>query len=445
MRFQPTKLKAGWRAIAIATSAFVALGVAGCAPTASQGPAESAAPATTAESGAPVQDVELVIWLQRDEFLPSDAFAQFEADNPGVTVRATTVPAEEQIPSFLRSIAAGDAPDVLMPTTDLWPPLAEQGLLYDMKDELAAWEAEDPQGFADARAGIAFGTAGDGVTYGVGMTGAPTWMVYRKDWFDAANLPAPKTYGELLDAARVIKAARPNVTPFGIVGARAASPAAKFLTLFYNMGGQHVNGVPQFDSSTGIYLIEYYQTLVREGLAHPDTLAWGSGETRGSFIEGVEGMTMISQNIYPRVQESLQYGAEWAIIPNLVREGSESQAMMTFRAVTALVAGNTKHPREAALLVRYLAGPDYGLDISVRYQPSLNAAVQANPEYLSIAPWAPELEQFIANAKPLPANRVSADLYQVIHDMKQEAISRPNASAADIARRAQLEMNKIAG
>lgn len=430
MTFLTTKSSPVAKAGALGLSAVIALGIAGCAPAESNGGAD--------------EEVELLIWLQRDEFLPTDSFAQFEEDNPGITVRAVTVPAEEQISSFLRSAAAGDTPDVLMPTTDLWPPLAQEGLLYDMSDELAAWQAEDPDSYEDAAAGIAFGTANDGVTYGVGITGAPTWMVYRTDWFDEAGIATPTTYEEMLDAARVIQQEQPDVTPFGIVGARTSSPAAKFLTLFYRMGGEHVDGVPQFDSEAGIYLLEYYQTLVREGLAHPDTLAWTSGETRGSFIEGVEGMTMISQNIYPTIQDSLEYGSEWAIIPDLVREGAENDALMTFRAVTALVAGNTEHPEEAAALVRYLAGPDYGLDISVRYQPSLNAAVQENPDYLAVAPWAPELQDFIANAQPLPANRVSADLYEVIHDMKQEAIGNPDADAADIARRAQERMNDIA-
>lgn len=440
--FQNTKLKSAWRAVAIGTSAIVALGLVGCASATTDTTTDSDT-SGNGESASTVQEVELLIWLQRDEFLPTDAFAQFEAENPGVTVRAVTIPAEEQISSFLRSSTAGDSPDVLMPTTDLWPPLADQGLLYDMTDELSAWQSEDPEGYADAQAGIAFGTAGDGVTYGVGMTGAPTWLVYRKDWFEDAGISVPTTYDELLDAARAIKSSRPGDTAFGIVGGRTSSPAAKFLTLFYNMGGEHVNGVPQFDSPAGIYLLEYYQTLVREGLAHPDTLAWTSGETRGSFIEGIEGMTMISQNIYPSIQESLEYGDEWAIIPQLSR--GDSKPMMTFRAVTALIAGNTEHPSEAAKLVRYLAGPDYGLDISVRYQPSLNAAVQRSAEYLAVASWAPDLEDFIANAKPLPANAVSADLYQIIHDMKQEAIGNPNADAAGIAERAQERLDQTAG
>jgi ABC-type glycerol-3-phosphate transport system substrate-binding protein len=269
-------------------------------------------------------------------------------------------------------------------------------------------------------------------------------MTYRADWFAEAGIDTPQTYNDLLKAARVIKQERPGVTPFGIVGARTSSPAAKFLTLFYRMGGESVNGIPQFDSEAGRFLLGYYQTLMREELAHPDTLAWTSGESRGSMIEGIEGMTMISQNIYPTLNGTLEYGSEWALLPGLYREGAQSEMVMTFRAVTALVAGNTLYPDEAALLVRYLAGPDYGLDLSVRYQPSLNASVATNPEYLAVAPWAPDLESYVAAAKPLPANVVSSALYDIVHDMKQEAISNPNADVADIAKRAQAQMTAIA-
>ncbi len=383
-----------------------------------------------------------MLWLQRDEFLPSDSFEAFEAEHENITVRTVTIPAEEQVSSFLLSSAAGDAPDVLMPTTDLWPPLAQEGALYDMTDLLQTWEEEDPEGFANAATGIAFGTAADGVTYGVGMTGAPTWMVYRTDWFADAGIDEPQTYDELLEAARTIQDEHPDMTPFGIVGGRAASPAAKFLTLFYMMGGTQVDGVPQFDSEAGIYLLEYYQTLMREGLASNDTLAWTSDQTRGSFIEGIEGMTMISQNIYPSIEDSLAFGEEWGVLPHLTRDGADR--LMTFRAVTALIAGNTEHPYEASLLVRYLAGEEYGLDISMRYQPSLNAAVQENEEYLAQSPWVPELTEYLASAQPLPAHANAAEIYEVIHDMKQEAIGNPDADAAAIARDAQEQMDAIA-
>lgn len=419
------------RAVAMTVGAVLTLGLAGCAG------------GNTEATGDSDEPVELEIWIQRDEFLPTGGFDEFEAANPGITVKTVTVPAEEQISTFLRSAASGDAPDVLMPTTDLWPPLAEQGLLYDMTELLAQWEEENPEEFEDAAAGIAFGTAQDGVPYGIGIAGAPTWMTYRADWFQEAGIETPETYEELLEAARTIKAERPDVTPFGIVGARAASPAAKFLTLFYRMGGTHENGVPQFDSEAGIFLLEYYQTLVKEKLAHPDTLAWTSGETRGSFIEGIEGMTPISQNIYPEINEALEYGTEWALLPDLHREGHEDDATMTFRAITALMAANTEYPEESALLIRYLAGPDYGVDLSTRYQPSLNAAVGENPEYLEVAPWVSDLAPHVAEAQPLPAHAKAAELYEIVHDMKQEAIGNPDADAAEIAKKAQERMSSV--
>ncbi|WP_218221228.1 ABC transporter substrate-binding protein [Nesterenkonia sp. Act20] len=424
------------RTIGALSVASLALGLAACG-----GGDEQSGGVSEAASD---EEVELTLWLQRDEFAPTDSFEAFEEEHENITVNTVTIPAEEQVSSFLRSSAAGDTPDVLMPTTDLWPALAEQeGALYDMTSLLETWEEEDPEGYEAASAGIRFGTAQDGSTYGVGISGAPTWTLYRKDWFEEAGIEPPETYEELLEGAKTIKEEHPESTAFGLVGGRSASPASHFLTYFYRMGGTHENGVPQFDSEAGIALLEYYQDLVKEGLAHRDTLTWTTDQTRGTFIEGQLGTVQMSQNLYPTVEESLTYDEEWAILPDIHREGAEDDLLMTYRAVTALVAGSTEHPYEASLLVRYLAGEEYGVDLSKRYQPSLNAAVQEDEEYLDVAPWVPELADNMDAAEPLPANPNSIELYEVIQDMKQEAIDNPDADAAEIAANGQEALDAI--
>ena len=388
--------------------------------------------------------IVVTVWFPRDDQVPAGGFDRFHDEYPTIRVDTTVVPAEEQVSSYLRASQAGDAPDILIPTTDLWIPLAQQGRLLDIGPYLEAWEADDPEGFAANAVGIEFGTSQDGVTYGVGLTGAPTWMTYRADWFEEAGIETPETYEDLLEAARVLKEERPDVTPFGIVGARAASPAAKFLTLFYMMGGTHEDGVHQFDSEAGIYLLEYYQTLMREDLANSDTLSWDSGNTRGGLMEGIIGTTMISQNIYPQVIDALEYGEEWDMLPGLHREGHEDERVMTFRAVTGLITADTENPYETSLVLRYLADFENSLEVSLRYQPTLRADVNEDPGYLEQAPWLDKLQPYLDEARPLPAHPSAAELYQVIHDMKQEAIANPDADAAEIAARAQAAMNDIA-
>ena len=81
------------------------------------------------------------------------------------------------------------------------------------------------------------------------------------------------------------------------------------LPLFLSMGGQIVDGVPQVDSETGIAWISFYQTLLSEGSAHPDTPSWDSGQMRAAFIGERAGMMNEGEHIYAvlsSLKESLE-------------------------------------------------------------------------------------------------------------------------------------------
>jgi multiple sugar transport system substrate-binding protein len=154
--------------------------------------------------------------------------AQFEAANKGVKVKLLPIQADEN--SYytklnLMSRSASTAPDVMYEDTFLVNSDIAAGYLAPIDDQVAKWS--DWSQFTDAAKKA--GTGQDGKTYGVPMGTDTRALYYNKQIFAKAGLPAtwqPKTWNDILDAARTIKAKVPNVIPFNIYSAKSAGEAA---------------------------------------------------------------------------------------------------------------------------------------------------------------------------------------------------------------------------
>lgn len=153
---------------------------------------------------------------------------QFEKANPGKQVELLPVTAAEndyytKIEQMMRSPKT--APDLVYEDTFLINSDIKAGYLRPLDKDLSGWPAWgqfQPAAKAAAR-------AQDGRTYGVpdGTDTRALW--YNKDIFKKAGLPVnwhPRTWNDILTAARAVKAKVPGVTPLNVYTGKAPGEAA---------------------------------------------------------------------------------------------------------------------------------------------------------------------------------------------------------------------------
>ncbi|MFI0910311.1 extracellular solute-binding protein [Streptomyces abikoensis] len=166
---------------------------------------------------------------------------RFEQENPGKKLRLLPVQASledyyTKIQQMMRS--AKTAPDVVREDTFLINSDITSGYLRPLDDKLAGWKDWDR--FVPAAKASARGV--DGKTYGVpdGTDTRALW--FNKEIFAKAGLPAdwrPRTWNDVLDAARAVKRAVPGVTPLNVYTGKGAGEAATmqgFEMLLYGTG-----------------------------------------------------------------------------------------------------------------------------------------------------------------------------------------------------------------
>ncbi|MET7693489.1 extracellular solute-binding protein [Streptomyces sp. NPDC005483] len=162
-----------------------------------------------------------------DDYL-ADVKKQFEKANPGKKVELVPIKAPDseyytKLQQMLRS--AKTAPDLVYEDTFLINSDITSGYLKPLDAYLAKWP--DWNRFIDTAKAAA--KAEDGKTYGVPDGTDTRGLWFDKSIFAKAGLPAdwqPKTWDEVLGAARTIKRRVPDVTPLNVYTGKPAGEAA---------------------------------------------------------------------------------------------------------------------------------------------------------------------------------------------------------------------------
>ncbi|MEP1538020.1 MAG: extracellular solute-binding protein [Paracoccaceae bacterium] len=385
---------------------------------------------------------DITVWFGRENFIPADAFETFHSENPGITVTTEVVRLEQAVADTLRATQAGRAPDIIQVPADGLAPLVAQGAVRDVSSLLEMWRADDAASLDDiSSVGLDMASL-EGTPYGMTLYAGPFWYTYRKDWLAAAGMDAPKTWEDVLAFARVAKA--DGHTGFAVIGSRAHDPVW-FLSTFMSMGGQFENGVPQLDSDAGHYLLSFYQTLVREGLTSTDVLAWDSGAMRTAFIGGNAAQSLLGDNIYPTLNESLAWGEQWDGGRPPARPGAESEARTMTLGWPFIVTKDAAEDAAILKVLQYLAKAENVGEVSARYQPGTVLSVFASDEYNAVKPWASAFAGEFSNLTPLPTHPRQSQIYQILLDSMQEALTNPDADAAGIAAKHQAAINELVG
>ncbi|WIB77204.1 extracellular solute-binding protein [Curtobacterium sp. MCPF17_002] len=287
-----TRIIAGVVAVAVA-----AVGLAGCS-----------------SSGSASSDTIKIAYQKFGAFQQLDAQMkvvkkEYEKDNPGKKVELVPIQAQENdyyTKLALMNKAPATAPDVMYEDTFLVKADAQAGYLLPLDKYTAKWKDWD-QFYDNAKQA---GEGVDGKTYGVPMGTDTRALWYNKDIFKEVGLPVPwqpKTWDDVLAAAKTIKAKKPDVIPFNVYSGKPqgeASTMQGFEMLLYGADGsgnalykdkKWVTGSKQFEDS-----LKFIKDVYQGGL----------GPTPQQALDSNVGTT-IAQTWLPKGQLAIDLDGSW--------------------------------------------------------------------------------------------------------------------------------------
>lgn len=295
--------------------------------------------------------VEVITSPERTEVLKG-MVAEFEKQNPGVTVEITSLPWGQAFEKLATMVSGGDIPDVVeMP--DTWLALyAGSGQLASLEGHIASWD----NGATLTEKTLAMGRqAGDAymVPYGFYLRA----MFYNKKLLAEAGVAEPpKTMEEFMAASEAVSRldgkygyclrGGPGGTNGWIMMAATMNGTNEFFTAD---GKSRVN---EPGSVAGIqFLIDMYQ----KGYAPKDSVNWGFNEIVAGFYSGTCAFLDQDPDALIAIAERMP-AEDFAVIPMPV--GPSGKAFPTIGFAGWSIFKATQYEDEAWKLVASLSSPE---------------------------------------------------------------------------------------
>ena len=361
--------------------------------------------------------------------------AQFERANPGVRVRAETLPAasDEQHQFYATNLAAQSADFDVFALDVIWvAEFARAGWLRDVSHLL-------PQ----AERGAFFRGPIEAVTWAGRIYALPWFMdagvlYYRKDLLAKHDLAPPTTWDELANAARTITGREHGLHGFVWQGKQYEGLVCNALEYLWSNGGEVLrDGRVVLDSANNRAALAFLRGLIASGVT-PDFVTTLTEEPAREIFG--RGAAVFLRNwpyawrLFEQPGSAVRGKVGVRALPHFA--GHPSAA--TLGGWQLGVNRYSKHPQAAERLAHYLTSPaaQKALALAYGYNPPRRALYQ-DPELLAAQPFLAELRAVYEHARPRPVTPRYVRLSQVLQSELSGALAGlkpPEQALADAQR-----------
>lgn len=228
---------------------------------------------------------------------------------------------------------------------------------------------------------------------------------YRGDLLQAAGVQPPKTWDDLLAAAKALTkpAADGKDTQYGFIfpGQRGWNLTLAWIPFVYSAGGEiFKGGKPAFDSQAGVDALNLLIQLKQYSL--PDVISFGEHEVNQSVLHGQVAMGVSASAITPEIE-----AADSPIKGKVVSTGFPLQTADTQSVHSAALGGwafgvseYSKHKDAAAYVAMWLASRSVVTEMQTHgRQHAARLSMAKDPGLLAVNPHIPTIVQVLSNAE----------------------------------------------
>jgi multiple sugar transport system substrate-binding protein len=398
-----------------------------------------------------------VVYQKTDSFTALETMFQaakqeFEAANPGVAVELQPIQGNDddygtKLALALRSPST--APDVFYEDTFKVRSDVDAGYLLKLDSHLEGWE--DWSKFDDGAK--AAGRADDGGTYAVPLGTDTRAIWYNRKVLEAAGISVPwepRSWQDILDTARKIKANDPSVVPFNMYAGKGTGEGTVmqgFYELLYGTGStlydeetkKWVVGSAGFKDS-----LAFLKTLYDEGLAVTpaqalDANVWkkvfGEWFPKGKLGATVEGSYAPSFWQDGGSYEWPGYEQEMGVAPFPTQDGRAPGAVSMSGGWTLAIGAGTKEPDLAFSFLSTAMNRENSLAFTLdSSQIAVRSDVADDSGYQAGNPFVKDVSELVSVTRYRPATSDYPRISAAVQEATEAVITgarEPEQAAAD--------------
>jgi len=272
---------------------------------------------------------------------------EFEAANPGITIKYEIVPWDVLLQKLTTDITAGTNADLSIIGTRWLIDFVQQ----DVAEPLDGYMTPDfKDRFIDT---FMSPSIMDGKTYGLPIAASARAMYYNKELFEKAGIKEPPaTWAELKEDAAKIKALGGGVFGFGLQGKEIETDVYYYYCM-WSFGTDILNkdGTSGLSTPGALEAAKLYKSMIDEGLTEPGVTSLNREDVQNLFKQGKIGMMITAPFLSNQIKEeapNLKYGV--AAIP-----AGPTGARGTYGVTDSIILfKNSKNKDEAWKLLDFL-------------------------------------------------------------------------------------------
>jgi multiple sugar transport system substrate-binding protein len=328
-------------------------------------------------------------------------------------------------------VAGGSDYDVAYIMSD-WPPAwVEADGLQDLNQFYEDPNVADPSFSVDIFRPSVDPFEFDGKIFALPSEGDTAWLWYRKDVLEEAGLEVPQTWDELLEVARAVN--NPPEMYGMVIGVKPDEAIWDFMYYLFGHGGGILdeNNNPIVNNEQGVAALEFYASLLEEGLVPPDVPTYGYNEIlttlqEGKAAMGIEWMaatqTLQDCEQSPKVCKDGETQLLYTKVPGVEIGGEVVRSTGGSQWGWGIPAG-AQNAEAGYKFIEYLTGKNGAS------QWALNGGIPSNTEALSDPAVVAEIPQFelLAEVMPfrqiVPATLVTAEMVNELNNFIVAAVT----------------------
>ena len=239
----------------------------------------------------------------------------FEKAHPGVTVKRQYVPFANLDTKLLTQATGGDLPNLLAVDNPFVSTMISTGQVVP----LSSLSGFSTKGYYPA---VIDEGLYKGKYYSYPVAGANSIaLIYNIPMLKAAHVSPPKTWAQLVTAAKALTNTAKGVYGIALTCEPAEDTTWQFEPFFWGNGGSFT--FANIAKAPGVQALSLWQQLIKDGSASKSCLTWSqTPAASGQFIAGKAAMMVNGPWNFPTMNQShMFYGKQFGVAPIPTRTG----------------------------------------------------------------------------------------------------------------------------
>lgn len=263
-----------------------------------------------------------------------------------------------------------------------------------------------------------------GKLYGLPFVGNVSLFAYRTDLFKKYGQPEPKTWSDVLAAAKKISAGEGEAVS-GVIfrGVKGNPIVTAYLPVFWAFGGEILdkNGKPTLNSPAGMKALAYFLELAK--YAPKGTPMNNTAQVRDTLLAGGAG---IAPEVWPAWLGAMEDPAKSKVV-GMVKvmkhpgEVAKSAPMIGIWHIALPAA--SKNKQAAFDFLQFVTGKEMQKKMAMDAGlPPSRASIYDDADILKLRPWYPAIRDALANGKARPRTLYWAEIENILGGYLQQAL-----------------------